>query len=280
MTGMAAASTPGHPDHRAHLTGSHAPTPPIHRYPPSPSLMGLIRSFWIPEWDLPAGVTQVQRVLQYPVCLIVVSNEYARFYGVTTGLSQVELAGAGWAAGVMLQPAAGWMIWNQPVSTLTDRHVPLESVPTFDGAQLTDQIREIMEHRSAGTDPHLEVTATYQRTLRHLAPIDEEGSTVNTLVERVESDRNLVRVEQLAEAATMSERALQRLTRHRLGLTPKWLIQRRRLHDAVEHLKSGDLSLANLAHTLGYTDQAHFTRDFTRATGTTPGAYLAAQPGR
>jgi AraC-like DNA-binding protein len=274
---MATPSSAGHPDHRAHLTGRHAPTPPIHRYPPSPNLAGLIRSFWIPEWDLPDGVTQVQRVLQYPVCLIVVSNEYARLYGVSTGLSQVELAGTGWAAGVMLQPAAGWLIWNQSVSTLTDRHVPLESVPTFDGARLTDRIRAIMEQGSAGTHPHLEVTATYQQALLHLARIDEEGSMVNTLVERVESDRTLVRVEQLAEAAAMSERALQRLTRHRLGLTPKWLIQRRRLHDAVEHLKTGQLSLAALAHDLGYTDQAHFTRDFSRATGTTPGAYLAAQ---
>ncbi len=276
---MPTASTSEHPDHRAHLTGTHAPTPPIHRYAPSAPLAGLIRSFWIPEWDLAHGVTQIQRVLQYPVCLMVVSDQYARLYGVTTVLSQVELTGTGWAAGVMLQPAAGWLIWNQPVSTLTDRHVPLESVPTFDGAGLTDQIRAIMETRSVVTGAHLAVTATYERTLRHLGEIDDEGHVINRLVEQVESDPHLVRVEQLAEAAAMSERALQRLTRHRLGLTPKWLIQRRRLHDAVEHLKTGEVALANLAHTLGYTDQAHFTRDFARATGLTPGAYLATQPG-
>lgn len=45
-------------------------------------------------------------MLQYPVCLIVVSSDYARFYGVRTGLWTVELSGDGWAVGTMLQPAA------------------------------------------------------------------------------------------------------------------------------------------------------------------------------
>jgi AraC-like DNA-binding protein len=55
------------------------------------------------------------------------------------------------------------------------------------------------------------------------------------------------------------------------------LIQRRRLQDAVAQIKSGAVSLADLAYALGYADQAHFTSDFTRATGTSPGAYLTYQ---
>ena len=56
------------------------------------------------------------------------------------------------------------------------------------------------------------------------------------------------------------------------------VVQRRRLHDAVEALKAGTTSLADVAADLGYTDQAHFTHDFRTVTGMTPGDYLRDQP--
>ena len=64
----------------------------------------------------------------------------------------------------------------------------------------------------------------------------------------------------------------------RIGLSPKWLLQRRRLHDAVEALKAGRGTLAEVAADLGYADQAHFTHDFRTVTGMTPGEYLRDQP--
>ena len=79
----------------------------------------------------------------------------------------------------------------------------------------------------------------------------------------------------------LSERALQRLVRRRLGLTPKWLIQRRRLQEAAERLRTSPASLSDVAAGLGYADQAHFTRDFARVTDMTPGQFAAQHsPGR
>ncbi|MGI8987080.1 MAG: helix-turn-helix domain-containing protein [Nocardioidaceae bacterium] len=73
-------------------------------------------------------------------------------------------------------------------------------------------------------------------------------------------------------------RTLQRLTARRIGLSPKWLIKRRRLHEAAGALRSTVRpALARIAADLGYSDQAHFTRDFRRVTGLTPGEY-AAEP--
>ncbi len=263
---------------RAHLTGQSAPTPPITRYEPSPELVDLIRGYWIPVWSFPPGVVHTQSVLQYPVCLPVVTADYARLYGVRTGLSTVDLEGRGWAAGVMLQPAAGFLLWRRSVRTLTDRYVDLETVPTLRGP-LTAQIRATM--RDAPQDParHRRVIEIYETALETLLPVDVAGRLINDIADLVESERSLTRVDQLVERLGMSERSLQRLTETRLGLTPKWMIQRRRLHDAVAHLKAGHLELATVAHELGYTDQAHFTRDFRRVTGMTPGAYAADQPG-
>ena len=80
-----------------------------------------------------------------------------------------------------------------------------------------------------------------------------------------------------AERHGLSERTLQRLFRRYVGVGPKWVLQRARLHDAVERLDTADgpVDLAALATELGWFDQAHFTRDFTALVGQSPAAYAA-----
>lgn len=63
----------------------------------------------------------------------------------------------------------------------------------------------------------------------------------------------------------MSERQLQRLFLEHMGVPPKWVVQRFRLQEAVHRLSSSEaVDLAGLAQSLGFFDQAHFTREFTR----------------
>ncbi len=261
------------PIDRAHLTGRARPSPPIHRYPPSPSLAGLVRRYWIPVWSL--TVSQTQRTLQYPVCLIVVSNSYARFYGVARGLSTVTLDGDGWAVGTMLTPAAGRLVLGGSVAAITDTYLDLATVC---GPELISRVRDAMADDPASPRAHARAIASVEATLSGYLPVDEQGRLVNELVDWLDEHPEVDRVSRIAERFAMSERSLQRLVEQRLGLSPKWLLQRRRLHAAVAGIKLGRASLADLAAELGYTDQAHFTTDFKTVTGLTPGEYLADQP--
>ncbi|GAA1930050.1 helix-turn-helix domain-containing protein [Nocardioides lentus] len=265
------------PVDRAHLTGRSRPTPPIHRYAPSADLAGLVERYWLPVWSLAAP--QTQRTLQHPVCLLVVSPTYARMYGVARGSSTVTLEGTGWAAGVMLRPAAGALLLDGPVTGLTDTAIDLGAVPTLDGDALTTEVRAAMAEDPHSSTAHAAVVAAYETRLRRLLPVDPEGEVVNGLVDWLAAHPEVVRVRDVAAGVGLSERALQRLVVRRTGLTPKWLLQRRRLHEAVLRLKAGGTSLATTAADLGYTDQAHFTHDFRTVTGMTPGEYLADQPG-
>jgi len=265
------------PVDRAHLTGRSRPTPPIARYSASPGVRDLVERYWVPVWSLPEP--QTQTTLQHPVCLLVVTPTYARLYGVARGASSVTLDGDGWAVGVLLRPAAGGLLVGGSVAPLVDGGTGLEDLPTVDGAALVDRVRRAME-----ADPHAEAShraaiAAYEEELARLLPVDGEGEVVNRVVDRVATLPVDARVADLAAASGLSERTLQRLVTRRVGITPKWLLQRRRLHDAVERLKAGETSLAAMAADLGYTDQAHFTRDFRTVTGLTPGRYLADQPG-
>ena len=101
-----AAEPPVDPIDRAHLRDPGDNTFTMSRYPVAEDLTDLARRFWIPVWEVREGAESPQHVLQYPVCLVVVSNTYARFYGVVSGLSTTTLTGRGWAVGVMLRPPA------------------------------------------------------------------------------------------------------------------------------------------------------------------------------
>ena len=75
----------------------------------------------------------------------------------------------------------------------------------------------------------------------------------------------------------MSARTLQRLFRRYVGVGPKWVLQRYRLHEAAERIADGyDGDWAALALDLGYFDQAHFIKDFKALVGCSPAEYAAA----
>jgi AraC-like DNA-binding protein len=65
-----------------------------------------------------------------------------------------------------------------------------------------------------------------------------------------------------------------------VGVTPKWVLQRYRLHEAAEQLAGPNPPFAALAASLGYADQAHFGRDFKRTIGQTPRSFAAARRSR
>ncbi|WP_104525433.1 helix-turn-helix transcriptional regulator [Blastococcus atacamensis] len=264
---------------RAHLRTPDDASHVMYRYPAPVEFEGFLQRFWIPVWSVPPGQEAAQRVLQYPVSLVVVAPDYARFYGVVSGLSTTTLTGSGWAVGVMCAPAAGALIAGGPMSDHTDRHVDVAEVLGGAGETLTLRVRSAMAADPHAVDAHEAAMVAVADALRPFLPVDDDGLLVNDVVAFVEGDREVTRVAQICERFGLSERALQRLVHRRLGLTPKWLIQRRRLQEAAERLRTGPAGLGEVAALLGYADQAHFTRDFARVTAMTPGQFAARHQG-
>lgn len=261
------------PTERAHLIDPGDAPFEMSGLPVSAELSDLARRFWIPVWRVAESAGSTQRVLQYPVCLLVIANDYQRFYGVTSGLSETTLHGRGWAVGLMLQPAAGMLLAGRPVDQLTDSFVDLGTLDRLDGARLAAAVRERMDPDPADPDAQRCAASLVERALLPHREVDEEGLLVNRIVALVEDDPDLRRAGELCERFGPHERALQRLLMRRVGMGPLWLIRRRRLHEATERLRQAEVSLAELAAELGYADQAHFTTDYRRATGLTPGQF-------
>jgi len=83
-------------------------------------------------------------------------------------------------------------------------------------------------------------------------------------------DRN-IQLAELARLVEMSQFHFLRLFRTSCGKTPHQYLVERRVEVAKSILLHDDVSLADVAYRLGFTDQSHFTRHFRRITGAPPG---------
>ena len=90
------------------------------------------------------------------------------------------------------------------------------------------------------------------------------------------ADREITQVEHLVHHSGVGKRTLQRLFSEYVGVSPKWVINRYRMHEALERVAAGEsVDWTNLALDLGYFDQAHFIRDFKKLVGKTPTEYVS-----
>jgi len=96
------------------------------------------------------------------------------------------------------------------------------------------------------------------------------GSVVAAMIRKM--GRKVTSAE-LAKAAGMSVRGLERAFDRDYGLSPQQYLRRLRMQTACQLLVSSRLALAQVADRCGFADQSHFTRDFRGLTGMTPRAY-------
>ena len=81
-------------------------------------------------------------------------------------------------------------------------------------------------------------------------------------------------IEMLAREVGLSAAHFARAFKETLGRAPHQYLLAQRLERARRLLESTALTLSDIAQRTGFADQAHFTRLFKRAFGTTPGALL------
>jgi AraC-like DNA-binding protein len=238
------------------------------RYHPSPDLAAHVEHFWSVQWDLRGLAPERAETLPHPsVHMIFERHVGARIAGVTHKKFTRVLEDQGGVIAAKFTPGGFLPFAGRPVSRFTDATVPLRDVFGAEGDVLE---RDVL---SGPTDESsITVIETFLR--KRLPPPDEHAIRIAEIVYAVAADRGVLKVDDLVDRYRVNKRTLQRLFSKYVGVSPKWVIQRYRLHEAAERLASGDsVSQSALAVDLGYSDQAHFVRDFKALIGTSPAAY-------
>jgi AraC-like DNA-binding protein len=242
----------------------------LDRAPAAADLAGLVERHWLVSWDLPEGRRAAVTLLPHPCVNIVHDRGMVAIAGVGSERFTYSYTGSGRVFGVKFRPGAFRPMFGRPVSELTDQTRPLA---TLWGAGADAFAADL------GAAPDLDaLVAVAERHLRaHWPEPDPEVAEIGTIVHALLHDRSITRVEEVCVRFDIRPRTLQRLFQRYVGVSPKWVLRRYRLHEAAARLAEGtDTSWADVAADLGYFDQSHFIRDFTREIGMTPVAYAEA----
>ena len=86
-------------------------------------------------------------------------------------------------------------------------------------------------------------------------------------------------IEELAAACGLSSHHFSQLVERLFHLTPRQLVMKVRIDEALHLLTTTSESLADIALATGFCDQSAFTRNFHRLTGLPPGAFRAKAVG-
>lgn len=252
----------------------------LDRQPAHPDLDPWVEHYWCVRWSLPEGSSYHSQVLTHPAVHLTVESgagprhgfamPAALLHGVVTRRFDFVINGSGRVFGAKFRPGGFGAFTGRDVAALTDQVVPAAGVldasnlmgrvlAADDDGELAAMMDAFLLDRRPALDP------TYERLLR--------------IVADMLADRGLTSVQALCERHGVGQRTLQRLFRRYVGVGPKWVLQRFRLHDAQAMLDEGwHGDLSELAARLGWSDQAHFARDFRDLVGQPPSAYAAGQP--
>ena len=244
--------------------------------PVSEPLRPFVERYWSVRWDLTGRPAFRSEVLSHPsVNVSVESGSEPRFgvrlpavllHGVVSRRFTVDLTGAGRVTAVKFRP--GGFAAFAGVLPANDSVVPLGAELGLDGGDLLASVLAVEDDdaRAAVLD-----AALARRAPEPPGPYVDLLGLVGAMIE----DRSLVRVDQVAALGGLSVRSLQRLFAGYVGVNPKAVLARYRLQDAAAALDAGIVDdLAGLAASLGWFDQAHFSRDFRAVVGVPPSTYL------
>lgn len=243
-------------------------------YPPSAALQPFVDYHWVVEWDMGARPPEVQRVLPYPNAHLVFDRGQTAIHGVVRGAFERKVEGAGRVLGVRFKPGGLRPFLAQPLARLADRTMPVDEVLGIAGAEA--------ELRVLGQESDEAMVAAADSMLAHALPApDERALLAAEAVRAAAAEHGPISVAALSAQLGVEERSLQRLFSNYVGVSPKWVIQRFRLQEAAWQLaQAAPADLAALAVRLGFFDQAHFTRSFSKLVGQSPLEYWKSQQSR
>ncbi|MGK5023995.1 AraC family transcriptional regulator [Janthinobacterium sp. RB2R34] len=244
-------------------------------YPPAAPLAPFVDYFWVVQWDLRGRAPETQRVLPYPNAHLVFDTGRTAIHGVVRGAFERPLAGAGKVVGMRFAPGGLRPFIGQPLSSFTDSTIAADAL-----LGMLAGLAELLVLQQP--DDSAMVAQAQAMLLAALPEIDDAARLASSLAGRlaaaVAAPNGPASVTQLCEKMAISERRLQRLFADQIGVSPKWVIQRYRLQEAIWRLAQPDApDLASLALELGFFDQAHFSGKFTALVGSTPLDYRRSQ---
>ncbi|PAD27835.1 helix-turn-helix domain-containing protein [Paenibacillus sp. 7523-1] len=238
------------------------------RHAPAEALSPFVKHYWMVSWDLTDLESYPQHVVPNPCVNLVVERGNTFFFGPSGRTFSYLIRGKGQVFGVKFRPGGFYPFVRLPISSLCEQPLEVSRVLNVSAASLEEQLL------TDGSDVD-KISYMDQLLCAHLPAEDTQARLVHDIVQQIELNRELLRVDDLSSFWNIHTRKLQRLFNQYVGIGPKTAIKLYRLQNAAELIDRGlHCDLVKLSQELGYHDQPHFIKDFKSIIGSTPEEYI------
>jgi len=244
------------------------------RTPTSPVLKEHIDKLWFCEAPDAAGEELVAPTGAAQIVIPLAENSSAPLIaGVFTGPQRINAADQRMACGVVLRMGHSDAFLNAPLASFTDQHPALDPSIWSGSPHIAERLVEKDQ-----PDP---ILSTLEQILVQSVNTDWRADPTLTAGARL-LDRGVSVGTSLTHLGADRRRFGRKFTRN-FGVGPKHFARIRRFQVALRTVRtSPSTPLGQLAADLGYSDQAHMTREFREFSSSTPSAVhgeVAVSPG-
>jgi AraC-like DNA-binding protein len=247
------------------------------RIAPAKELNNIIECYWIAENNnsepveekiIPDGFTEMIFHYGDPYLIrfkntweqqakTLLAGQISRYFFLqNTGLSGV--------LGIKFKPTALTHLYSISMAGLTDKVIDLSELNLLD-AHLIDKINYNTDHQTM-----------FSLLNQHFKPLVEryQPGLADKAIEMIFATKGMLSIGDLKSALFTTEKQLERVFKHFIGLSPKLYCRIVRFNYLFECKQNGNKNWADVFHTAGFYDQSHFIRNFKGFTGDEPSSYL------
>ncbi|MBR9998199.1 MAG: AraC family transcriptional regulator [Cyclobacteriaceae bacterium] len=170
--------------------------------------------------------------------------------------------------GIRFKPEGFYNIFGVPASEFSGKFEDMEDIAGTAFREFCEKLRD-----SQTISRRLIIAEQY--ILRNLEKMKLNMDYVNRAAEIIRQEKGFIRIEDLSGQVFISIRQLEREFKRKVGISPKLYMRIARLNEVHRQLEQHDkLDFTAVTYACGYSDQAHFIRDFKNLTGEKPSLFV------
>lgn len=256
----------------------------VREYRPSPDLSPYIEYFWGGRFNtnsidffsqrvVPNGYIELIVHLSDLHCELLDNSKFNSspdflLIGLYSLPYQVNFKGAVDVFGIRFKPEGLHQIFGIPASEFVSNYVDIESLSL---RRFRDHCNILKDKNSIGE--MIKHTEYFFRM--NLKESKINLYYLNLAVDLIRKSDGLISVNDLSNKVFISKRQLEREFKQKIGMSPKSYIRLARLNKVNRLIIEGKrIDLSDLSFICGFSDQAHFIRDFKEFTGEAPKVFI------
>lgn len=252
-------------------------------YKPNDILSDYIQLIWIAESEskddfypkekiLPDGIVEIVFHFADPFITYNVKGEklkQPKGFAISQMKNFVEIESDGTIGFVSVRffPWGAYHFFSEPISNFLDSFIDLNLIWPEVYKQISQEIKSV--------DNNNKITLVQNFLQKCLQQHKKETEPIDYAIKLIRESKGKYAIEELCDKLNIHPKKLERGFINSIGTTPKVFSRTTRFLHLCHHLKEYEnLTMTQLAHQLGFYDQAHFIKDFKAFSGITPTEYF------